>query len=80
MKRTTITLPDEVAAELHREARRCRTSVSRIAREAIEAHLDRDAAKKRRLAFLGIGQSGHGSLSVDHEEILREEFAVDRDR
>jgi predicted transcriptional regulator len=81
MKRTTISLPDDLAAALDREARRCGTSVSHIAREAIEVRLRRDAAaKERRRAFISLFRSGHGSLSTDHEEILREEFKVDRDR
>jgi predicted transcriptional regulator len=42
MKRTTISLPDDLAAALGREAARRRTSVSQVAREAIEARLGWD--------------------------------------
>jgi hypothetical protein len=74
-------MPDDLAAAVQREARRRRTSVSQVAREAIEVSLGRDdEAERRKLAFIGIFSSGHGSLSIDHEEILREEFSVDRDR
>src|SRR5579884_1835150 len=44
MKRTTVTIPDELAAALEREARRRRVPVSQITREALAAHLRLDGA------------------------------------
>ena len=79
MKRTTISLPDELAAALEREARRRRVPVSQVAREALEAHLGRGAGG-RDLSFKAIGRSGHRTTARDIEEILADEWAIDRDR
>ena len=42
MKRTTVSLPDELASAVAREAERRRTSVSEVTREALLAHLGID--------------------------------------
>ena len=76
MKRTTISLPDDVAAALEREASRRRVSISQVAREAIEARLGWDEGTSPLEAIIGIFDSGgtFGSLSeyVDTEEFKRE--------
>lgn len=84
MKRTTISLPDDLAAALEREARRRRVPVSQVAREAIEARLGLSEAQPRELSFIGIADSGgaFGSLAeyVDTDEFKREYAAwIDRD-
>jgi hypothetical protein len=78
MRRTTISLPDDLAAALHREARRRGVAVSQVAREAIEARLGR-ADAGRKLPFAALGRSGHHSTARNLEEILRTEWAIDRD-
>lgn len=78
MKRTTISLPDELAAAVEREARRRRVPVSQIAREALEARLGRSSGK-RQLAFAGLGRSGHRTTARDAEELLAAEWNA-RDR
>ena len=80
MKRTTISLPDDLAAALQREAHRRRMPVSRIAREAIEALIGRPHAGRRKLPFASLGRSGHHSTARDLEAILAAEWADDRDR
>ncbi len=75
MKRTTISLPEDVAAALRREAARHRVSVSQVAREAIEARLGwADGA--RDLPLIGMFDSGadHGNLSeyIDSDEFKKE--------
>jgi predicted transcriptional regulator len=79
MKRTTLSLPDDLAAALEREAGRRRVSVSQIAREAIEARLGRGAAT-REIPFAALGRSGHRSTARDMDEILGAEWTHDRDR
>jgi predicted transcriptional regulator len=79
MKRTTISLPEPLAAALGREARRRRVPVSQIAREAIEERLGRNK-RRRRLSFIGIARGGEPTTAADAEEILRREWAPDRDR
>lgn len=83
MKRTTISLPDDLAAALEREAGRRRVSVSQVAREAIEARLGWDQ-EERDIPFIGLFDSGqrHGSLSeyIDSDD-FRKEYAdwIERD-
>jgi predicted transcriptional regulator len=75
MKRTTISLPDDLAAALEREARRRRVPVSQVAREAIEARLGWDEEGPREIPFAGIGASeGPGNLSeyIDSDEFKKE--------
>jgi hypothetical protein len=82
MKRTTITLPDDLAVVLEREARRRQTSVSEVARQALIAHLGLADAPKRRLPFVGLGASGHTDTTERLDEILAEEWpaAIERHR
>ena len=80
MKRTTISIPDDLAAALEREARRCGVSVSQIARDALNARLGRTADGKRHIPFAGIGQSGYTDTAERFEEILAAEWLRDLDR
>ena len=81
MKRTTISLPDELAAALEREARRCGLPVSQIAREAIETRLGMSKKSPKKLSFIGIADSGYTTISRDMEDMLRKEWGqLDRDR
>ena len=80
MKRTTISLPDNLSAALNREARRRGIPVSQVAREAIEVRLGLTAGADRKLPFAALGRSGHRSTARDLEEILQTEWALDRDR
>ena len=82
MKRTTISLPDDLAAALEREATRRRVPVSRVAREAIEARLGWDEEGPRELPFAAVGSSGMGNVARRVDEILAEEWvdAITGDR
>jgi Arc/MetJ-type ribon-helix-helix transcriptional regulator len=80
MKRTTVTLPDELARAAEREAHRRRVSLSEVVREALFAHLDVRTGGPRPLPFVGLGDSGHRSTARDFEEILEAEWARDRGR
>lgn len=76
MKRITISLPDDLAAALGREAARQRVSVSQVAREAIEARLGWDEQESPFRELIGMFDSGgrFGSLSeyVDSDEFKKE--------
>jgi hypothetical protein len=74
MKRTTISLPDDLAAALEREAARRRVPVSQVAREAIEARLGWDENEPRDVPFIGMIESGEPRLAeyVDSDEFRRE--------
>jgi hypothetical protein len=80
MKRTTLTLPDEVVVALKREARRRETSVSEVARKALIKHFGLDEEGPRRLPFVALGASGYRHTARDAEEILAEAWGRDRDR
>jgi predicted transcriptional regulator len=80
MKRTTISLPDDMAKALDREARRRGTSVSAIAREALADRLHLRTGKERELPFVGLGRSGTHDTARRAEEILAEEWDADRGR
>ena len=73
MKRTTISLPYELAEALDREASRRRTSISEVVRCAIVEQLGLN--RPRQIPFAGIGSSGHGNLAANMEEIPAEEWA-----
>jgi Arc/MetJ-type ribon-helix-helix transcriptional regulator len=80
MKRTTITLSDELATAVSREARRRHVSVSEVTREALAAHLGLSGDEPRRLPFAALGSSGHRTTARDFEEILADEWTRDRGR
>jgi predicted transcriptional regulator len=80
MKRTTISLPDDMAKALDREARRRGTSVSAIAREALADRLRLRAGEARELPFVGLGRSGTHDTARRAEEVLAEEWDADRGR
>jgi len=77
MKRTSISLPDDVDALMHREARRRAISISELAREALRAHLGLGDAQSQALpAFVGLGRSGHHDTGERFEEV----FAAEHNR
>ena len=76
MQRTTLSLPDDLAAALKREAQRRRQPVSEVAREAIARHLE----LRRRVPFVALGRSdGREHLSRNVDEILAREWVDPRD-
>jgi predicted transcriptional regulator len=79
MKRTTVALPDDLAAAVSRAADRRRISVSALAREALAAHLGLGGTT-RHLPFAALGASGERSTSQDVEEILSAEWDRARSR
>lgn len=80
MKRTSISLPGDMAKALDREARRRGTSVSAIAREALAERLRLRPGGPRELPFVGLGRSGKRDTARRAEEILAEEWNADRGR
>jgi predicted transcriptional regulator len=79
MTRITISLPEELAVAVQREAARRRTSVSQVAREALEVRLGRTEGP-RPLPFAALGRSGHHTTARDIDAILDAEWGDDRDR
>ncbi len=78
MRRTTISLPDDVAAALKREARRRAMPASAIARDALTAYLGISGPDDRRdLPFAALGRSGHSDTASEMEELLEQEWTAD---
>ncbi|HVC86190.1 MAG TPA: CopG family transcriptional regulator [Gaiellaceae bacterium] len=80
MKRTTVSLPDDLAAAVARTADRRRVSVSQVAREALAAHLGLAGSGSRALPFASLGSSGYRSTARDLEDLLAAEWDRDRGR
>lgn len=76
MKRTTISLPDDMAQALDREARRQGTSVSAVAREALAERLRLRAGQVRDLPFAALGRSGTRDTARRADEILDAEWGT----
>ena len=78
MRRTTISLPDELADALEREARRRSLPASAIARDALSDYLGLGREGERRdLPFAALGRSGHDTTARDMEELLEREWDPD---
>ena len=80
MIRTTVTLPDDLAAMLAREARRHDTSVSDIVRRAVASFLGISGSERRDLPFAALGRSGRRHTARDAEKILTAEWGHARRR
>jgi hypothetical protein len=74
MKRTSLSLPDDLAQALSREARRRSTSVSDVAREALAKQMGLSPGHPRELPFAAVGNSGDPNTARDMEELLRQEW------
>ena len=75
MRRTTVTLPDELVEALVRAARRRNVSASEIIRRALAGYLGWAGDNERSLPFANLGHSGHHTTARDMEELLREEWS-----
>ena len=80
MKRTTIALPDELAALLEQEQRRRAVPAATIIREALTAYLPRRGSASEQLPFVGIGRSGAHDTAREAEAILAREWGRARHR
>jgi hypothetical protein len=74
MKRTTVSLPDDLAAALAREARRRNVPASAIARAALAAHLGMAGDAPRSLPFASVGRGGPSSTARDMEDLIAREW------
>ena len=72
MKRITISLPDDLAIAVRRQARRQGVSVSEVSRQALADQLT--PGEHRRLGFVGLGHSGERTTARDAEGILEREW------
>lgn len=81
MRRTTISLPDDLADALEREARRRSLPASAIARDALSNYLGIGrSGQQRELPFAAVGGSGQNTTGRDMEQLLEHEWASDARR
>jgi len=82
MKRTTITLPEELAELIAREAQRRRTSVSGVIRTLLAEALGGSNEKPRVIPFAGLFSDPKMPVASRLEEALADGWAddIDRDR
>lgn len=71
MKRITISVPDEVAAAIDREAKRRRLPVSRVIRDRLAGGSEAEQGR-RSIPFAAIGRSGHKDTARNVDVILQE--------
>jgi predicted transcriptional regulator len=74
MNRTSLSLPDDVAFALKREARRRHTSVSAVAREALAERFGIGNTGPREVPFAAIGRSSDGRGAGEADEMLEDIF------
>src|SRR5262245_52356368 len=75
VRQVTVRLPDELNAQLRREAVRRGTTVSALTREAIEAKLE-SVRPRRRLVAAGAGASGTPDASERMQELVPAELGA----
>jgi metal-responsive CopG/Arc/MetJ family transcriptional regulator len=81
MRRTTISLPDDLADALDREARRRSLPASAIARDALSDYLGIGRpGQQRELPFAAVGSSGKNTTGRDMEQLLEHEWNRDARR
>ncbi|MGH2956591.1 MAG: ribbon-helix-helix domain-containing protein [Solirubrobacterales bacterium] len=80
MHRTTLSLPDQLAALLRREAKRRDSSVSEVAREALSEHFGLTGSGSREIPFAGVGAGRGRHTARDMEALLDREWGSSRRR
>ncbi len=75
MRRTTVSLPDEIAIALEREATRRRSSASAIVREALLSYLHLSHGERRKLPFANLGASEYTDTARNMDKYLAEGWA-----
>ena len=81
MRRTTVLLPDDLAALVDQERRRRDVSTAEIIREALQQYLT-SGQDETKFAFFGVGRSTQGrrrpAASERVDEVLADEWTYDR--
>ena len=82
MKRTTISLPDDLSQLLHQEARRKGTSVSSVVRDLVASGLTGSQDRVRSIPWAGLFEDPKMVPGREVKEALKGDWdhAIDRDR
>ena len=73
MKRTTVSLPDDLVQAAEREARRRSTSLSDVTRSALAAYLGLGQGR-RPLPIADLGRSGMHDTARQIDELISQEW------
>ena len=71
MKRTTISAEEDLIKRIKNIANEENRSVTEVLIEALENYTKQKTVTKKRLSFIGIGNSGRKDIAENHEELLR---------
>ena len=77
LRRTTILAESDLLDRLDRHARRTRSTKTAVIAAALEAYLATSESVPP-LAFIGVGRSSHGRLSLDARRIVGREAGTRR--
>jgi len=70
MKRTTIFAEANLINEIKEISKEENRSVAEIIREAMKDYIWQKRHRKKRMSFIGIGDSGRKDIAERHEELL----------
>ncbi len=74
MKRTTVFADDDVMKRLKEIAKREKSTVSKVTRDALNEFVSRRTRKKSRLSLIGVGRSGRKDVAERAEDLLEKGF------
>lgn len=69
LKRTTIFADDELLYEIKEISKEESKSVAQVVREALSNYI-KQKVKKKKISFVGIGNSGRSDIAEKSEELL----------
>ena len=78
LKRTTILADPDLLDRLDRHARQARSTKTAVIAAALETYLAAHEMTAAPLAFIGVGRSTHGRLSLDARRIASREVGSRR--
>ncbi len=78
LKRTTILAEPDLLDRLDRHARRTQSTKTAVIAAALGAYLTAHEGAAPRLAFIAVGRSSHGRLSLDARRIAGREAGTRR--
>ena len=70
MKRTTFFADEQLMDELKEIAREEKKTLASVVREATTIYVREKRKRKKKLSFVGVGNSGRSDVAEKHEELL----------
>lgn len=70
MRRTTIFADDNLIDEIREISKEEKRSVAEVVREAMQNYITQKRTGKKKISFIGIGDSGREDVAEKHEALL----------